>query len=80
MPIKINGQTYYRTAEICQLAGVSRSTLLRWFSAGTVADVACRDRRDWRLFSAGDLKRIKHEAGRIREDSPLPANSGIYRK
>ena len=30
MPVTINGQTYYRTAEVCQMVGIGKSTLFRW--------------------------------------------------
>jgi len=29
MPVKINEQVYYRTAEVCQMADIDKSTLLR---------------------------------------------------
>ncbi len=64
MPITINGQTYYRTAEACNRAGISRATFFRWLKEGTIEDVAQRDRRGWRLFTQGDVDRIKSEAGR----------------
>jgi excisionase family DNA binding protein len=61
----LNGETYLRTAEACKVIGVSKATLLRWFSRGTIADVPKRDRRGWRLFSSDDLIRIKSEADRV---------------
>ena len=63
MPIKIDGATYYRTAEAAWKAGVSKSTLLCWINRGIIKDTSCRDRRGWRLFSEDDIKRIKDEAG-----------------
>ena len=30
MPVTMNDQTYYRIAEVCQMVGISRNTLLRW--------------------------------------------------
>ena len=62
MPIKIDGATYYKTAEAAWKAGISRSTLLRWISDGIIKDASRRDRRGWRLFSEDDIKRIKDEA------------------
>jgi len=38
--------------------GVAPITLKRWLIMGRVADVA-RDRNGWRVFSAGDIRRIK---------------------
>lgn len=48
----------YRTDEAAQRIGCSRSTLLRWFREGKVADVA-RDRRGWRVFTEEDISRIR---------------------
>ncbi len=66
MPIVINNETYYRTTEVCQMVGISRSTLLRWLSSGILKDVSIRDRRGWRLFTEADVKRIEAEANHIR--------------
>ena len=57
MPVKLNGETYYRTAEACRLAGTSKNTFLRWVMEGTLVDVECRDRRGWRLFTQKDLEK-----------------------
>ena len=65
MPIKLNQQTYYWTAEACQIAGVSKNTFLRWVRMGTFIDVKNRDRRGWRLFTEDDLKRLTAEVHRI---------------
>ena len=65
MPITINGQTYYRTSETCQAAGISKATLARWLKAGIIEDAAHKDRRGWRLFTKDDVNRIKAEASRI---------------
>ena len=64
MPTIINGEKYYRTAEVCQKAGISRSTLFRWLSDGSFEDVQMIDRRGWRLFTEDDLARLKAEAGK----------------
>jgi predicted site-specific integrase-resolvase len=66
MPVVYNQQRYYRTSEICQAAGVSRTTLWRWVKAGVLDYTAKRDRRGWRLFTDADLKTIKDEAQRVR--------------
>lgn len=60
-------QTYYRTAEACKIAGISRSTLLRWFKNGTLKDVTRRDRRGWRLFTRADIEKIQNEAEKASE-------------
>jgi excisionase family DNA binding protein len=51
----------YRTDEAARRIGCSKSTLLRWFREGKVADVA-RDRRGWRIFRPEDIQRIKRWA------------------
>jgi len=45
MAVEIDGKIYYRTAEICQKAGISRATLFRWLKAG-VLKKTFRDRED----------------------------------
>jgi predicted site-specific integrase-resolvase len=66
MPVKINGETYYRTSEACQAAGISRSTLVRWLKVGILDDVPHRDRRGWRLFMEADIKRMEEEAHKVK--------------
>ncbi len=66
MPTVINSETYYRTTEVCQMVGISRSTLLRWLSSGIVKDVRHRDRRGWRVFTEADIKRVENEANKIK--------------
>ena len=65
MPIKISRVTYYRTAEACRIAGISKNTFLRWIKEGAFADVKRRDRRGWRLFTGGDLERLKAEVNKV---------------
>ena len=67
MPTLINGKTYYRTSEACQMAGVSRSTFFRWLNKGILGEVRRRDRRGWRLFTEDEINRIKAEAGKVNE-------------
>ena len=64
MPIEIDGKTYYRTIDICRKVGISKSTLLRWLQKG-VLKRSYRDRKGWRLFTEGDLNKIRAEATRI---------------
>ncbi len=68
MPIAVNGQTYYRTAEACAIAGTSRNTLFRWIREGAFSDVNLRDRKGWRLFTERDIDRLKTEVNKIQED------------
>ena len=65
MSVRINGQTYYQTAEACRIVGISKNTILRWIREGLFADVDLRDRRGWRLFSDDDLDRLKAEVYKI---------------
>ena len=64
MSIKVNGKKYYWSGEACELAGISKNTYLRWVKEGTFADTKERDRRGWRLFSDGDLFRLKEEVNK----------------
>ena len=69
MPITINGKTYYRTIEVCRIIGISRNTFFRWLREGLIGDVECVDRRGWRLFTGGDLERLKAEAHQVRPNT-----------
>lgn len=42
MPVVINNQTYYRTAEVCRIVGISRNTLFRWLKEGVFSDAEGR--------------------------------------
>ena len=66
MPTVINGKRYYRTAEACQIAGISKSTFFRWLRQGSYKDVLNFDRRGWRLFTKDDLRRLKAEVNQIK--------------
>jgi hypothetical protein len=65
MPVKINGMEYFRTAEACVLAGITKNTFLRWVTNGSFPDVSCRDRRGWRLFTQEDVERLKVEVNKV---------------
>jgi hypothetical protein len=52
------GGSKVNTAAAAQMLGVSKVTLLRWFRQKKIAEVS-RDRHGWRVFSAGDISRIK---------------------
>ena len=65
MPTTIRGTTYYRTAEACETAGISKNTFFRWLRSGDFDDVSTADRHGWRLFSEGDLERLSEKAQRI---------------
>jgi excisionase family DNA binding protein len=66
MPIKFEGKTYYRTSEAARLAGISRSTLLRWFDDGIIKNQSLRDRRGWRLFTEAEIKKVEEEANKMK--------------
>ncbi len=63
MPIKIKNWTFYYVTEAATMAGISRSTLLRWIDKGSIKDAALTDVRGWRLFSKADIERIRGFAG-----------------
>jgi len=66
MVIKLRKQCYYRTSEVCHLAGISRATLLRWISDGIIEDASYRDRRGWRLFTEAEIKEIEKEVNHVK--------------
>jgi predicted site-specific integrase-resolvase len=66
MPVLMNGRTFYRTAEACAKAGISRNTLLRWVREGLFEDVKLRDRKDWRLFTLDDVNRLESEVNKVK--------------
>ncbi len=70
MPVAINGKNYYRTAEICRIVGISRSTFFRWLKSGLFPDAMNLDRRGWRLFTEEELKEFEEEAHRVRPNAP----------
>ncbi len=57
MPKSIDGKQYYSTQEVADNVGVSKATLLRWIKNGDVAE-PIRDRRDWRIFTEHEIRRI----------------------
>ena len=65
MPTTIRGTTYYRTAEACGIAGISKNTFFRWLRTGQFDDVRTVDRHGWRLFSESDLVRLCERAQSI---------------
>lgn len=65
MPVLINDQTYYRTAEVCRMVGISRTTLFRWLREGIVSDVEYRDWRGWRLFTPAQMDIARARTGDV---------------
>lgn len=68
MPVKINGRIYYRTAEVCQIIGIGKSTLFRWIRQNVVNDAEYRDRKGWRLFAEDELFNLKSETNKIQRN------------
>ena len=68
MPVKINGRVYYRTAEVCQIVGIGKSTLFRWIRQDIVKDAEYRDRKGWRLFAEDELRSLKSETNKIQRN------------
>jgi len=65
MSVTINGTTYYRTAEVCRMVGISRTTLFRWLKDGLLREAPYRDRRGWRLFTKEEIGRLNEEVNEI---------------
>jgi phage antirepressor YoqD-like protein len=68
MAVEINGRIYYRTAEVCQMVGIGKSTLFRWIKQNIVQDAAYRDRKGWRLFAEDELFSLKSETNKIQRN------------
>jgi len=62
MPIKVDGKLYFQTSEAARMAGISRSTLLRWLDQGIISESNRRDRRGWRIFAQEEIDTIIDEA------------------
>ncbi len=71
MPVTINGQTYYRTIEVCRTVGISRTTLFRWLKQGILSKSERRDRRGWRLFARDEIDRLNKEVNQINRTGGL---------
>jgi len=63
--VVINGQTYYRTSEVCRMVGISRNTLFRWLRKGMFSDVEYRDWRGWRLFTSAQVETMRAKTGHV---------------
>ncbi len=62
MSLKIDGTTYFKSAEVSKITGVSKSTIHRWIKEGIIPSAMYRDRNGWMMFAEEDIKRIKDEA------------------
>jgi predicted site-specific integrase-resolvase len=65
MPVKIDGRTYFRTAEVFRIIGISRNTLYRWLQKGILTGVERRDSRGWRLFTREEIDRLNRTINSI---------------
>jgi predicted site-specific integrase-resolvase len=71
MTVTINGQRYYRSVEVYQMVGISRTTLFRWVQQGICGETELRDRRGWRLFTQDEVDRLRAEVNRITKTERL---------
>jgi excisionase family DNA binding protein len=65
MPVTIDGQTYYRTAEAYRMLGISRNTLYRWLHKGILGEIEFRDSRGWRLFTRDEIDKLSAAINRV---------------
>ena len=65
MPVVVDDRTYYRTAEVCRLLGISRNTLFRWLRGSVFSNVEYRDWRGWRLFTADQIETIRAHTSQV---------------
>jgi predicted site-specific integrase-resolvase len=77
MPVTVDGQTYYRTAEVCRIVGISRATLFRWLKEGTFKEAEHRDRRGWRLFTEKEIGKLRAEANQVSKTGQLKTTKGL---
>ena len=75
MPVTINGQTYYRTAEAYRMLGIARNTLYRWLQKGTLGEIEFRDSRGWRLFTQDEIGKLNAAINRVTETNRYARNN-----
>ena len=73
MPVKMNGQPYYRTAEVCQMVGISKSTFFRWTKEDVISEAQQRDRKGWRLFAEDEIDKLRGEVNKIQTNHTAQA-------
>lgn len=75
MPLEVEGVTYFASAEVARVVGVSRQTLWRWRQEGKIpAGRRYRDRQV--LFTEKEMEAIRQYAHRIEPLSNGSASSG----
>jgi len=67
MPVTIDSQIYYRTAEVYRMIGISRNTLYRWLQKGILGSTERRDSRGWRLFTQDEIDTLNRAINHITE-------------
>jgi transposase-like protein len=65
MPVEIDGQLYYRTAEVYRELGISRNTLYRWLQKDILGATEHRDVRGWRLFTIDEIDAMKKSINQV---------------
>jgi predicted site-specific integrase-resolvase len=65
MPVTIDDQTYYRTAEVYGMLGISRNTLYRWLRKDILGETEFRDSRGWRLFTRDEINKLSTAINRV---------------
>jgi excisionase family DNA binding protein len=66
----------YTMKEACELIGVSRYTLLKWFAEGKVEEVPRVRRNNYRLFRPEDVERIRAYANALEIPAKEHARQG----
>ena len=65
MPVTIDGQNYYRTADAYRMIGISRNTLYRWLQKDILGETERRDSRGWRLFTRDEINKLSTAINRV---------------
>ena len=79
MPVKIQGETYYSSADVSHEIGVSRQTFWRWRQDGKVPlGRKYRDRQ--LLFTAAEFDRVREYAHRLEPVAPTSAKQYVLFK
>ena len=59
MADELNEVKKYSTKQVADLLNIDKSTLLRWIRQGKINDVIHRDGRNWRVWLAEDVAKVK---------------------
>jgi phage regulator Rha-like protein len=76
MPRDVNGQKYFNSSEVANLAGIHRLTLLRWIRERKMPDVS-RDRNGWRIFTEAETAQVVAYATSV-NDRTSPAQTLLF--